>query len=99
LSDCRRYLLLPRFAVLLISTAGTSAQTSPPALTTLATFHGAAPNLDGIDPLGVMVGSGGVVYGVTQSGGTTNNGTVFSLTPPKSAGGPEVMTAALPRVS
>jgi len=36
----------------------------------------------------VVIGSGGVLYGVTQSGGSTNNGTVFSLTPPKSTGGP-----------
>ena len=72
--------------VLLILTADTRAQTSPPALTTLATLHGAP--LDGIDPLGVVIGSGGVLYGVTQSGGSMNNGMVFSLTPPKSTGGP-----------
>jgi uncharacterized protein (TIGR03437 family) len=74
-------------AVLPILNSETRAQTSPPALTTLASFQGAPPNLDGIDPLGVVVGSGGVLYGVTQSGGSTNNGTVFSLTPPNSAGG------------
>ena len=74
-------------AVLLIIAADTRAQTPPPLLTTLASFHGAPANLDGIDPLGVVIGSGGVLYGVTQSGGSTNNGTVFSLTPPKSAGG------------
>ena len=61
--------------VLLILTADTRAQTSPPALTTLATLHGAP--LDGIDPLGVVIGSGGVLYGVTQSGGSMNNGMVF----------------------
>jgi hypothetical protein len=65
-------------AVLPILNSETRAQTSPPALTTLASFQGAPPNLDGIDPLGVVVGSGGVLYGVTQSGGSTNNGTVFS---------------------
>jgi uncharacterized protein (TIGR03437 family) len=72
---------------LLTFTTDTMAQTSPATLTTLATFQGAPPNLDGIDPLGVVVGSGGVLYGVTQSGGSTNNGTVFSLTPPNSTSG------------
>jgi uncharacterized protein (TIGR03437 family) len=74
-------------AVLAILTPEVMAQTPPPVLTTLAAFHGVPPNLDGIDPLGVVVGSGGVLYGVTQSGGTAKQGTVFSLTPPKSAGG------------
>jgi len=74
-------------AILLMLNSEARAQTSPPTLTTLATFHGAPPNLDGIDPLGVVTGSGGVLYGVTQSGGSTNNGTVFSLTPPAATGG------------
>ena len=38
---------------------------------------------DGANPYaGVMIGSGGVLYGTTQFGGTTSNGTVFKLTPP-----------------
>ena len=69
------------FTALLIFTGHAAAQT----LTTLATFHSAP---DGSDPSGVVVGSGGVLYGVTQSGGSKNNGTVFSLTPPKSTGRP-----------
>ena len=69
-------------------TADTRTQTPPPTLTTLATLQLAAlPTGDGVDPMGVVVGSGGVLYGVTLSGGSTNNGTVFSLTPPKSTGG------------
>src|ERR1022692_4688674 len=69
------------FTALLIFSGHAAAQT----LTTLATFTSAP---DGSDPSGVVVGSGGVLYGVTQSGGSKNNGTVFSLTPPKSTGGP-----------
>jgi uncharacterized repeat protein (TIGR03803 family) len=36
---------------------------------------------------GVVIGSGGVLYGTTTSGGASNSGTVFSLTPPTSPGG------------
>jgi len=36
---------------------------------------------------GVAIGRDGVLYGTTESGGTANNGTVFSLTPPTSPGG------------
>ena len=36
---------------------------------------------------GVVIGSGGVLYGTTFSGGSANAGTVFSLTPPASPGG------------
>jgi uncharacterized repeat protein (TIGR03803 family) len=43
---------------------------------------------DGIAPwAGVVIGSGGVLYGTTTSGGASNSGTVFSLTPPTSPGG------------
>jgi uncharacterized repeat protein (TIGR03803 family) len=35
----------------------------------------------------VAIGAGGVLYGTTQRGGTANNGTVFSLTPPAVPGG------------
>jgi len=37
---------------------------------------------------GVAIGSGGVLYGTTAFGGASNNGTVYSLTPPASPGGP-----------
>ena len=66
---------------LLMFTGHAAAQT----LTTLATFT-SAPS-DGIEPSGVVIGPGGVLYGTTQTGGSTNNGTVFSLTPPASPGG------------
>ncbi len=35
---------------------------------------------DGIDPQAITLGGDGRLYGVTQSGGFTNNGTVFRLT-------------------
>jgi uncharacterized repeat protein (TIGR03803 family) len=61
-----------------------------PTLTTLYSFQGAP---DGADPYGsVVIGSGGVLYGTTSLGGNSaacraGCGTVFSLTPPASAGG------------
>ena len=54
--------------------------------TTLHSFAG-QPG-DGANPFGgVAIGSGGVLYGTTQIGGTSNHGTVFSLTPPAVPGG------------
>jgi uncharacterized repeat protein (TIGR03803 family) len=53
--------------------------------TLLYTFNGAS---DGWGPEGpVVIGSGGVLYGMTGSGGPSGLGTVFSLTPPASPGG------------
>jgi uncharacterized repeat protein (TIGR03803 family) len=52
----------------------------------LYSFLGAATG-DGAGPSGVVVGNGGVLYGTTSGGGTTGNGTVFSLAPPSSASG------------
>jgi uncharacterized repeat protein (TIGR03803 family) len=37
---------------------------------------------------GVAIGSGGVLFGTASQGGPTNNGLVFSLTPPTITGGP-----------
>jgi hypothetical protein len=43
---------------------------------------------DGYEPIaGLVIGSGGVLYGTTARGGTIFGGTVFSLTPPASPGG------------
>jgi uncharacterized repeat protein (TIGR03803 family) len=36
----------------------------------------------------MVMGPGGTLYGTTTAGGRSNNGTVFSLTPPASPGGP-----------
>jgi len=56
-----------------------------PTLTVLYSFTGGA---DGGRPTsGVTVGSGGVLYGTAYNDGTYGYGTVFSLTPPASAGG------------
>jgi uncharacterized repeat protein (TIGR03803 family) len=41
---------------------------------------------DGISPTGLMLGSGGSLYGFTTGGGATGNGTVFSLTPSNAPG-------------
>jgi uncharacterized repeat protein (TIGR03803 family) len=72
--------------------AGTVFQLTPPASpggawteTVLYSFTG--QNGDGKTPnAGVVIGAGGALYGTTQSGGTSNNGTVFELTPPASGG-------------
>jgi len=46
--------------------------------TVLASFNGV---------YGLVIGSGGILYGTTINGGTYNGGTAFSLTPPASPGG------------
>jgi uncharacterized repeat protein (TIGR03803 family) len=63
-----------------------SAQGSSPELTTLHAFSSNAS--DGGFPVGgVVIGSHGVLYGTTDSGGAYGMGTVFALTPPASPGG------------
>ncbi len=60
-----------------------------PQFSVLHTFHGG----DGNKPLaGVLLGSGGVLYGTTEGGGASacggiGCGTVYQLTPPTEAGG------------
>lgn len=48
-----------------------------PTLTTIAHFNGS----NGSDPIGVVQGKDGNLYGVTASGGNPGAGTVFRLTP------------------
>ena len=51
----------------------------------LYSFQGGS---DGAYPAGpLLLGTGGVFYGATFAGGSTGNGTVFELTPPKKKGG------------
>jgi uncharacterized repeat protein (TIGR03803 family) len=45
----------------------------------------------GIEPVGLAIGAGGVLYGATSTGGTgcpQDCGIVYKLTPPRSPGGP-----------
>ena len=72
---------------------GTVFSLTPPASpgpwteTVLHEFAGGSDG-DGATPsAGVVIGSGGVLYGATSGGGTSGYGTVFSLTPPASPGG------------
>jgi uncharacterized repeat protein (TIGR03803 family) len=70
---------------LVVLTSYGAAQDTSPTLRTLYNFTGGS---DGGSPLaGIVVGHGGVLFGTTQVGGTSNIGTVFSLTPPASPGG------------
>jgi hypothetical protein len=50
-------------------------------------------NGDGFYPVGgVLLGSGGTLFGATQAGGTGNCGLVYSLVPPANTGNPWVET-------
>lgn len=52
------------------------------------TLYGFAGPPDGSNPVaGLIIGPNGALYGTTNSGGTSNSGTVFSLTPPAAPGG------------
>jgi uncharacterized repeat protein (TIGR03803 family) len=66
---------------------GTAFRLTPPSgsgtnwnFTLLYTF-GSSTSLNGNGPLGLVIGAGGVLYGTTASGGTSSNGTVYSLAP------------------
>ena len=51
---------------------------------TYSVLHDFSPagsaNTDGVDPLGLTLGSDGALYGATQSGGSGNAGTIFRIT-------------------
>jgi uncharacterized repeat protein (TIGR03803 family) len=76
----------PRITIALLVFTACAAAQAQPTLTTLYNFTGGS---DGFNPTaGVVIGSGGVLYGTTYSYGSfTNEGTAFSLTPPAAAGG------------
>jgi uncharacterized repeat protein (TIGR03803 family) len=55
--------------------------------TILHSFQG-LPGGDGAEPqTGLLMDASGALYGTTFSGGTTNNGTVFKMTPPAGGSG------------
>jgi hypothetical protein len=63
--------------------AQTIAQTPAPSVTTLYTFQGGS---DGSDPRAdLLIGPDGSLYGTTNTGGTSDLGTVFQLRRPDSA--------------
>jgi len=76
---------LTLLTALLAFPAYAAAQPPAPVFKTLHSFTG-QPG-DGALPYGVIIGSGGVLYGITSSGGSANDGTVYSMTPPASAAG------------
>src|SRR5579871_3611610 len=70
----------------LLALTAAAALSAQPTFTTIYTFTDTAG--DGSGPTSsVAVGPGGVLYGTTSAGGTRGAGTVYSLTPPASAGG------------
>jgi len=80
--------LLPAF---LLSISYATAQDISPTLTTIHAFAG-APGDGAFSAAAVTVGSDGVLYGTAAAGGTSNLGTVFSLTPSGSPGGSWTLT-------
>ena len=62
---------------------------SPGGAWTDSILHSFGLSGDGALPefAGVAIGRGGLLYGTTFRGGTSGSGTVFSMTPPASAGG------------
>jgi len=71
-------------AALLVFTAYASAETPRPILRTLYSFTGGS---DGGQPAATVIVSGGVLYGTTLYGGTSDYGVVYALTEPASPGG------------
>jgi hypothetical protein len=74
-------------------TRGTVFSLTPPSSpggswTEVVLYKFAGSPSDGANPFsGVVIGTGGVLYGTTGPGGSLGDGTVFSLTPPLSPGG------------
>lgn len=73
---------------------GTVFSLKPPAISgsqwVETVLHSFAGGTDGADPYyegGLVMGSGRVLYGTTNSGGTYNQGVLFSMTPPTTFGG------------
>jgi uncharacterized repeat protein (TIGR03803 family) len=50
-------------------------------------LFGGYPSDGSSPPAGVVLGAGGVIYGVTQEGGSSDNGTVFEMIPTSSTTG------------
>jgi uncharacterized repeat protein (TIGR03803 family) len=50
--------------------------------TNLYSFNFSGPNTDGVNPSGKLLLSGNMLYGTTQDGGSSGDGTVFSLALP-----------------
>jgi uncharacterized repeat protein (TIGR03803 family) len=75
----------PSLGVFLLAIAFATPPNAQSSLTTIWSFTGA----DGNGPSGPLVfDSNGEIYGTTETGGTSNSGTVFQLTPPAHGGAP-----------
>jgi hypothetical protein len=72
---------------------GTVYEMKPPAVsggawtqTTIYNF-GATSLTDGLQPTGLVIGAGGVLYGTTDAGGKARRGIFYKLVPPATSGG------------
>ena len=72
--------------ILSASCLGRSALGAVPQETVLYSFAG-APADGSLPNVGVAADKAGNLYGTTQYGGTTGNGTIFKLSPPSTKGG------------
>jgi uncharacterized repeat protein (TIGR03803 family) len=74
------------------SQSGTVFKLTPPASGkgpwTITVLHSFTYSVDGQIPVGLVFDNQGALYGTTQSGGPSGNGTVFRLKPPSSGKGP-----------
>src|SRR5215469_14955731 len=67
---------------------GTVYQLTPGSTWSETVIHSFQGGSDGAIPqAGLAIGTGGVLYGTTSAGGSSNNGTAYQLTPPGTSGG------------
>ena len=74
---------------------GTVYRLTPPTAGTtwhFALLYDFVDQTQGTYPYGLVIGSGGVLYGGAAEGGAFNNGTIYSLTPPSGSGGSWTLT-------
>ena len=83
----RRWSILVRLAAgatmsLALAACGDRAGSSPPVATPTETvLYPFAGGTDGAHPAGLVMGADGNLYDITVNGGTSNDGTVFKITP------------------
>jgi uncharacterized repeat protein (TIGR03803 family) len=91
LSSAARGVICPYISCAVLFAVATlliCATASPARAQTFTTLHSFTGTPDGASPFGGLVADrDGNYYGTTQYGGTSNNGTVFEISPPTVIGG------------